>query len=605
MRERCYYAAFMAGTRVGSLQEGISRVLERSQHGKEKSQEKTHLKNLPPPPKYHSQLTDHPFGDQFLEAERTHLKSHSDLKSWREVPVPYNKQVLDCKWVYVYKVDKDGSLLKCKARLVVRGDQQRNVESDTYAATLASKSFRAIMATAARRDHELTQYDVTNAFVNASLPDTDEIYMKQPPGYRYGGIVLRIQKALYGLKQSPKLWQKRLSEAMIKCGFRPSPHEACCFIKDDDVILFSYVDDLVFSYPKSKKSIVEEAVALLETQFKLTGGKDLQWFLGIEVIRDRPNKTIWLSQAAYMDKLMTHLRSDLARKKAPTTPIREEEHLPNTEHASPQSIHRYQRKMGGALYPAIITRPDIAFAASRLGRFASNPNAEHHEALDRLIHYLYGTRFHALQIGGSISASDSTPGAARLRARIEASDMLAISDASFADNSVDRKSSQGLIISLYGGIVYWRATKQDTVTTSTTEAELLALSHAAKEGLFMQRLIRELKLATVASPLRLQCDNQQTVGLVMKDDTKLATKLRHVDIHNHWLRQEAKNGMILVEHVYTDEMLADGLTKALKPGKFTEFRQHIGVVDITDLINPPSPTKPDRELVDEMEDLLI
>ena len=593
MRESCFYSAFIAGTRVGNLDQGMIRAL---------GKKSTH-QDLPPPPKYHSQLINHPLGDRFVEAEQTHLKSHLELGSWRDVPVPYGKQILDCKWVYVYKFDKDGHLAKCKARLVVRGDQQQDVEGDTYAATLASKAFRAIMATAARHDLELTQFDVTNAFVNAPLPETTEIYMRQPPGHRHGGSVLRLQKALYGLKQSPRLWQKHLSGAMAECGFQPTPHEACCYIKDD-VILFSYVDDLVFAYPKSKQPVVDEAVKILQSKFVLTGGKDLQWFLGIEIIRDRPKRTLWLSQATYMEKLITHIRPDLLRKRAPTTPIREEEHLPSPSdfHASPQSIHRYQRKMGGALYPAIITRPDVAFAASRLGRFASNPSPEHHEALDRLIHYLHGTRHHALQIGET-QQRDTAQQLGGL-SNTPLPDMIAISDASFADNTVDRKSSQGLILSLYGGVIYWRATKQDTVTTSTTEAELLALSNAAKEGLFMQRLIRELKLAQVPSPLLLQCDNLQTVGLVMKDDARLATKLRHVDIHNHWLRQEAKNGMITVEHVRTDEMLADGLTKALSPGKYHRFRNQIGVVDITDRLKL-EPPKPDQELVERMEDLLV
>ena len=582
MRESCYHSAFMAGTQVGKLNLGaaaIERALEK----------KIRRNDLPPLPKYHSQLANHPMGDRFLEAERTHLKSHTELGSWREAPIPGSRpQILDCKWVYVYKFDKDGLLDKCKARLVVRGDQQRDLDVDTYAATLASKSFRSIMAAAARHDLELTQYDVTNAFVNASLPASSEIYMRQPPGHRHGGSVLRLQKALYGLKQSPKLWQQHFTAAMNECGFKPMSHESCCFVQDG-VILFAYVDDLVFAYPASKRVIVDKAIKVLQSKFKLTGGKDLQWFLGIEILRDRANRTMWLSQAVYMDKLLAHLRPELQRRRAPTTPIREEEHLPSSEKATPQSIHRYQRKMGGALYPAIITRPDTAFAASRLGRFASNPNAEHHEALDRLIHYLYATRFHALQIGGSNTEPD----------------MLAISDASFADNTVDRKSSQGLVISFYGGTVYWRATKQDTVTTSTTEAELLALSNAAKEGLFLQRLIREMKLAPVPSPLLLQCDNLQTVGLVMKDDARLATKLRHVDIHNHWLRQSAKDGSITVKHIRTDEMLADGLTKALTPGKFKTFRQQIGVIDIIDRLNHRMPPPPDQDLVDQMEDLLL
>jgi len=60
--------------------------------------------------------------------------------------------------------------------------------------------------------------------------------------------------------------------------------------------------------------------------------------------------------------------------------------------------------------------------------------------------------------------------------RGKAQSFIYASDTSFADNSVDRKSSQGYIIKLFGGPIAWRANKQDTVTTSSIEAELLALS---------------------------------------------------------------------------------------------------------------------------------
>lgn len=81
----------------------------------------------------------------FHQAEKDHLQSHSLMESWNMVESQEGKgkQVLDCMWVYVYKFDKHGRLLKCKARLVVRGDQQRrDVSEDTYAATLAERSHR-------------------------------------------------------------------------------------------------------------------------------------------------------------------------------------------------------------------------------------------------------------------------------------------------------------------------------------------------------------------------------------------------------------------------------------------------------------------------------
>ena len=99
-------------------------------------------------------------GRYFEQVEQDYLKSHDQMKSWIKVQcnsILKKQQILDCMWTYVYKFDKHGRFLKCKARLVVRGDQQsRSLRENTYAATLAGRSFRKLIAIAARcngQDH--------------------------------------------------------------------------------------------------------------------------------------------------------------------------------------------------------------------------------------------------------------------------------------------------------------------------------------------------------------------------------------------------------------------------------------------------------------------
>ncbi|KAF7566109.1 hypothetical protein PtrM4_144290 [Pyrenophora tritici-repentis] len=180
-------AAFMAGTesgpdsatinRIGMIDSYLGHIGQHEGKPIDKAQVKRLLSKgikpyrnqLPPLPTAYSKLEDHPLYDMFKEAEKTHLRSHQQMKSWTEVQASPVKraghQILDCMWVYTYKLDKHHRLIKCKARLVVRGDQQRNITSqDTYAATLAGRSFRMLMAIAAKYDLELKQYDVTNAF---------------------------------------------------------------------------------------------------------------------------------------------------------------------------------------------------------------------------------------------------------------------------------------------------------------------------------------------------------------------------------------------------------------------------------------------------------
>jgi len=504
----------------------------------------------------------HPMAALFRQAEEDHLQSHREMQSWVEHRKSDAKghQILDCMWVYLYKFDKRGKFKKCKARLVVRGDQQAIGTDETYAATLAGRSFRALIAIANRFDLELKQYDAVNAFVNAPLDEV--VYMRLPPGRRRSDKVLLLKKALYGLRKSPLLWQRHLTKSLTDFECEKIKQDPCILIQDG-ILVFFYVDDIVFAYRRSQEHAASQLIKRLESRYKLTGGEDLQWFTGIEIVRDRVNRTVWLSQAAYIDKIAA-LAGDCS--KPPDTPLSSDELLPYNGQAEYASINHFQRKIGSLLWAAINTRPDIAFAVSKLGRFSHNPSEKHHDAADRVIHYLCNYRGLGLQYGGS-------------------DDFIVASDASFADNTSDRKSSQAYAIKIFGGLTMWSANKQDTVTTSTTEAELLALAQAAKEGIFVGRLLNDLTVQFDDPKIRIQCDNLQTIGLVTKEIAQLKTKLRHVDIHNHWLRQEVERGTIAVEFTPSGDMIADGLTKALQGLKFETFRHQIGLVDISNRLD--------------------
>ena len=129
-----------------------------------------------------------------------------------------------------------------------------------------------LLSIAARFDLELIQYDVSNAFVHATLDR--EVYMRQPTGYRKPGTILRLHKALYGLRISPLLWHKLFTSTLKDLGFQAVPHEPCCMIKDG-IIIFFYVDDIIMAYHKESRSQAEAVVALLQQKFTFTSGKDL------------------------------------------------------------------------------------------------------------------------------------------------------------------------------------------------------------------------------------------------------------------------------------------------------------------------------------------
>jgi len=446
---------------------------------------KMHKRNLPPEPQSIKDLATHPLREQFIEAQRVHLESHKEMKSWYETDKRYAKgqQILGSMWVFKYKTDKHGYLTKCKARLVVCGNQQARGDLPTRATTLASTAFRTLMAITAKFDLETTQLDAVNAFVHCDLDEV--VYMKMPPGFTKQGKVLRLRKALYGLRRSPLLWQKNLTSSLRDLGFKEVPQEPCVML-NGSIIVFFYVDDIVFCYRKKEEEKANELIRKLQKRFNIQPLGDLKWFLGIHVLRDRRQRQLWLSQQAFIEKIANQYDVDLTGR-LPDTPMTETELAPSPPsitNANRNSVLMYQRKTGSLLYAAITTRPDIAFAVSRLARFNQNPSVEHHEAADRVIQYLYRTRGMAIAYG-----RDTT-----WRRDNGARAFVCASDASFADNTVDRKSSQGYMMTLFGGPIGWRANKQDTVTTSSTEAELLALSQAAKEAIFTSRLFKAMTL---------------------------------------------------------------------------------------------------------------
>jgi hypothetical protein len=130
-------------------------------------------------------------------------------------------------------------------------------------------------------------------------------------------------------------------------------------------------------------------------------------------------------------------------------------------------------------------------------------------------------------------------------------------------------------------MIDWKSTVQRTVIKSTTESELLSPSLAASQMEEWMRFFTGINLTLDCTPT-IWCDNQQTVGIVTKQHDKLHTKVKHVDIHQLWIRQEVTASRINVKWVPTDRMPADGLTRILPKQKFTEFIRQLGLVDITE-----------------------
>jgi hypothetical protein len=558
-----YYTSFLAGTTY--------------------KEPKLRIRDLPAPPKKHRELDSHPYGARFKQEQKVEYETLWDKGTFKTVPISdASSFILPLMWVFTYKGDEDGFLTRCKARLVVRGDLQRNHSQDTYAATLAARVFRALMAIAAYFDLDIQQFDAVNAFCNAFLDE--DVYVRYPDGFHVPGHCLQLIRALYGLPKSPLLWYNLMCEYLRKLGLSPIPDCPCLFTSNK-LIVFFYVDDIAVLYHPSNRSFYDEFRTEFLKAFKMREMGELKWFLGIRVIRDRKARKIWLCQDAYITKLCNRFRRPGSSAYRPKTPMTAPPPDPYTGDATAEQILQYSQLVGSLTYPASITRPDIAFCTKILAQNLKNPGPQHLAAGYRCVDYLEDTKYLALEYGGTAISAPVFSAANDPEGPLTEPAFVAASDAAFADDVQSRRSTEGMALKLFGGIFDWLSRLQSTVTTSTTEAELLAVAHLMSWILWWGRFFENVDL-DIDQNLTASCDNLQTIGLLIKDSPKLVTKLKHVDIQQSWMRQEVAQGNIHVEWKPTSEMIADGLTKSLTIQKHDDFVKMINMVDVKHLISP-------------------
>lgn len=400
-----------------------------------------HLDQLPPPPKRWKDLKSHPFGEEFTQAARAEFDScwtKCCFKRTKATSATADAEALPLMWVFTYKFDEDGYLYKFKARLCVRGDLQQTW-GDTYAATLAMKVFRSLVAIAAAFDLQMFQFDALNAFLNARLPR--KMYCRTPEGFTDEvGELIELLRALYGLKEAPLLWYQELSSTLKKLGLNPVPETPCLFT-NDRLIVFFYVDDIVvLVHPLNLTAYSVFKQQLLST-YDLRELGELSWFLGIRVVRDKLTRSIHLIQDSFIDKIAIKFDLRLDNGRYPDIPLKENSLLPSIEEPNSARTYRYQQLVGSLAYISSSTRPDVARAHSVLARHLQNPGQKHLYAAHHTWRYLIGTKNRAIHASANVQHGITSVTSLEL-ARQELEPLFyGASDAAFADEPETPKFS--------------------------------------------------------------------------------------------------------------------------------------------------------------------
>jgi hypothetical protein len=207
----------------------------------------------------------------------------------------------------------------------------------------------------------------------------------------------------------------------------------------------------------------------------------------------------------------------------------------------------------------ITTRPDIAYAIGKLSQHNQNPRNHDWVAVKRVLRYISGTRDFGILYDGSKALS-----------------IDGYSDADWGGCKATRKSTSGAIFLVAGGAVSWRSKKQTCVATSTCEAEYIASCLAAKESIWLARLLGDLS-NTEPRQVSIKVDNDGTIDT--GNNTSINQRNKHIDLQYHFVRDSIQSKRIKLVSCPTSEQAADPLTKPLDRVIFEKLRNLQGVCD--------------------------
>ena len=504
----------------------------------------------------------------WYNAMKDELESMKSNEVWDVVELPKGVQAIGCKWVYKTKRDSLGNIERYKARLVAKGfTQKEGIDyTETFSPVSKKDSLRIILALVAHLDLELQQMDVKTTFVNGDLEE--EVYMKQPEGFssREGEhLVCKLKKSIYGLKQASRQWYYKFHGVITSFGFIENPMDQCIYQKvsgSKTCFLVLYVDDILLA--TNDKGMMHGVKQFLSKNFDMKDMGEASYVIGIKIHRDRSRGILGLSQETYINKILERFRmKDCSPSVAP---IMKGDKLSlnqcpknDLENESMKNIP-YASVVGSLLYAQVCTRPDIAYAVGVLGRYQSNPGVDHWRAAKKVMRYLQGTKDYML-----------------MYRQTDNLDLVGYSDVDFAGCVDSRISTSGYIFIMAGGAFSWRSVKQTLIATSTMEAEFVYCFQATSQGVWLKSFISGLRVMdSISRPLKIFCDNSAAVFLAKNN--KSGSRSKHIDIKYLAIREHVKEKKVVIEHISTELMIADPLTKGMPPMKFKDHVDRMGIV---------------------------
>ncbi|KAK3248188.1 hypothetical protein CYMTET_42342 [Cymbomonas tetramitiformis] len=502
-------------------------------------------------PRSHAQVLTAPDCAEWLSSIQDELEALVQIKGALQMldegDIPTGVKM---SLVLKVKLDKNRELLKRKSRVCVRGNKQEyGVDYyDTFAPCTQLSSVRVVITLALNLGLTVYHMDVDTAFLNSVLEE--DLYVRLPRGLDYGGHrCAKLLKAVYGLKQAGKEWFDT-SDAFIMgydSRMQRSDVEPCLyFIRDAtlQVIILAYVDDYLVA--TNDKSWYDTFVSSFHAQYacKDLGVLDLVMGIGVRWGSD----TAYLCQSGYITQIISTYGLDDA--KPASLPM-----SPGTAlaPADGKGAMPYRALLGQLQWVARCSRPDIMAAVSVLSRFCTTYGPEHFMALKQVVRYLKGTKDYELVLrtasvpgGGGTAPSRPLP-------------LSIYTDSDYAGCKVTRRSTSGIAVFLCGSLVIFSSMIQKSVSLSTTEAEIIAMSEGAREVKYVLNVLDSL--VDICRPVPMYCDNQGAIHLATNYVNNSRSK--HIEVRNMYIRELIKAKDTEALYTGTDDNTADIMTKPL------------------------------------------
>ena len=308
---------------------------------------------------------------------------------------------------------------------------------------------------------------------------------------------------------------------------------------------------------------LEEAI---RRRFGISSDGEACWILGTNIRHNAESKFIFISQKDYIENIGRKFNIENCRPVS--TPLPQGVNYgaisrPETdEEKIEMANYPYRELVGSLMFASVVSRPNIAHSVNKLAQYSSNPGLSHWKLAIRILIYLYSTRDYELRLGG------------------DALCLHAYSDADFAGDTEDRKSTGGYAIFLGMGTVSWSSKKQSTVALSSTESEYIALSEAAREVMWIRHFLEELDIF-YDEPTFIFENNQGMIAFA--SNQRVICHMKHIEVKHHFIWHLIEIGTIQVVYRRTRDMTADILTKTLPLPTHFHHAQRLGVVNTSRL----------------------